>query len=149
MNSILQPLSKAANPRGAQPLTPAVLVAPEPSQLGHESIGQEHIPGPAVFGDLRPEPEAVLRLLILGVDIAHVEPYNLGQPKTRSEGRGIAQVAPGIAGRGWVSVDGLRSGVTASCRGGIVARLEDKSNSTPTKVINAQGSQIPAPEVLR
>src|SRR5207247_5480532 len=60
-----------------QPLAPRGLVPPEPSELDQQSVRQEHVAGPAVLGDLRPQPDAVLRPAIRGVDISDVQAYDL------------------------------------------------------------------------
>src|SRR5439155_15257614 len=85
------------------------------SELDQQGVGQEDVAGPAVLGDLGPQPDAILRPAIRRVDIADVQTYNLGQPEAGSECQRVNQVVPGIAARGAkdCSLLGLRQGLRA------------------------------------
>jgi len=62
-------------------------VSPEFPELDQQGIRQEYVASAAILGDLGPQPDAVLRLPFRRIDITHVEPYNLGQPKPSPEGQ--------------------------------------------------------------
>ena len=82
---------------GFQRLTRPHLERPEPHELRHQRVRQEHVAGAAALGDLLAQPESGARLAVGGEHVPHVQADDFRQSQSGSKGEREDQVVAGVA----------------------------------------------------